>query len=529
MRLLITLLAVAACTPTGATERYGGPAEAIATNPVETRVIALIAEVARKERREAPRLDARLQRAAAEIARHMPRDGRPSNELVQAALWLNGIVEPPPHLVVLSMQEGDEEPMVRELRAQLPRALSEGRYRSCAAAAVPSGGEILIVIALQESWIELDPIPRAFPSGGPSPLRGRLLPPFQHPEAVVTAPDGKVSRLPLEGDATRFTGAFRCGPDKGRYQIEINGDGMFGPAVLANFPVQCGAAAEQQLVLPQRKGRGTGENFSDVADAETQLLALLNADRVRAGVPPLALDPKLVQVARAHSADMRAHGFVGHVSPSTGSAADRLKRANITAQLVLENVARAYSPAEAQRGLMDSPGHRANVLNREATQVGIGAAVSDGVGGVRELLVTQLFIRPMETVGPRSKLDLRRAIAQLRSQRGLPALDQDPALDEVSQSTAEELAKGALSREHAGEPMERALAKLANRYRSMRSVVAVVGGLGQVPASLEQPLSDAGVNALGLGLAAAPTGLHLVLVLATRRDKAHDQVKTVNP
>jgi uncharacterized protein YkwD len=502
-----------------AASHYGGPVEAIATSAIETRIVTLIGEVAHNERRETPRLDARLQRAATEIARRMPQNGRPSNELVQAAMWLHGLVEPPPHLVALDMPQGGEQATIDELRVQLPRALSEGRYKTCAVAAVPSGGVTVIVIALAESWIELEPIPRALPSGGPTPLRGRLLPPFNHPDAVVTAPDGKVSRLSLEGDATRFSGTFRCGPEKGRYQVEVNGDGQFGPAVLANFPVQCGSAASNELVLPARKPNGQGERFADGNDAETQLLALLNSDRVRAGLPPLASDARLVQVARAHSADMRARGFVGHVSPTTGSAADRIKRANVTAQLVLENVARAYSPAEAQRGLMDSPGHRANILNRDATHVGIGVAISDGVGGVKELLVTQLYIKPFDTVGPASKPELRRAIAQLRQKRGLPPLDADGALDEVSQSTAEDLAKGTLTRERAGEPMERALGKLANKYRQVRSVVAVVGGLGQVPASLEQPLSDATANALGLGLASSSGGLHVVLVLATRRAK----------
>ena len=57
----------------------------------------------------------------------------------------------------------------------------------------------------------------------------------------------------------------------------------------------------------------------------------------------------------------------------------------------LENVARAYSVGEAQRGLMQSPGHRRNCLATEVTHVGVGVSLGREIGGRRELYVTQLF------------------------------------------------------------------------------------------------------------------------------------------
>ncbi|MBE7448064.1 MAG: CAP domain-containing protein [Kofleriaceae bacterium] len=86
----------------------------------------------------------------------------------------------------------------------------------------------------------------------------------------------------------------------------------------------------------------------------------------------------MAEVARAHSREMRVTGVVGHVSALTGSAADRVKVAGIRTGLVLENIARAYGIAEAQAGLMNSPGHRANLLSRAATHVGIGIELGDG-------------------------------------------------------------------------------------------------------------------------------------------------------
>jgi hypothetical protein len=133
-------------------------------------------------------------------------------------------------------------------------------------------------------------------------------------------------------------------------------------------------------------------------------------------------------------------------------------------------------------------------------------------------------------LGPRSAGELRRGIATLRRTHNLPPAEADAALDEVAQSTAQELARGTLTRERAGEPMEKALAKLAGRYKAVRSVMAVTGGLSQVVTSLEKSLLDPQIDALGIGLAAAASGsLHVVLVLATRRDKLQDSVRSVSP
>ncbi len=113
----------------------------------------------------------------------------------------------------------------------------------------------------------------------------------------------------------------------------------------------------------------------------------------RAGLPPLRVDPRLARVARGHSEDMAASGFVGHVSSTTGTPADRVSRSGLAPALILENVARAYSPEEAQAGLMNSPGHRRNVLHRDVTDVGVGVVLGREVGGRREMWVTELFAK----------------------------------------------------------------------------------------------------------------------------------------
>jgi uncharacterized protein YkwD len=506
--LLLSVLALGA-----APARYNDPVGAPARSPLVIHVEELVRKLAPITPTMTPTLtiDPRLERAAVEIARRAPSVGPPPNELVEAALWLQGLVEPPPHLVVVTMSAGaDDGPLLDELRASLPRVIQSGKYRRLGVAAETVAEKTNVVVALQESFVELEPVPRALPAGGGVLLKGRILAPYARPEVLVTAPDGQVTQLftSARDDVKQFTASLHC-LAVGRHQVEVTGDDRFGPAVLANFPVDCGLPAPTELVAGQRTEREGG--VKDAAQAEAELLKLLNADRARAGLRPLSPDARLSQVARAHSEDMVRHHFVGHVSPSTGSAADRLRAASVPAQLILENVARAYSPGEVERGLMESPGHRANVLNREVTQVGVGVALGDAESGVREIFATQLFLRAPEALPGESvaawQAELKRLIAQLRRGRDLTPLVEDGRLDQIAASTAAELAKKKSSSGAAQELLTHALGggDFGNRYRAVKSGVAIAPDLPQALESLEKPLADPGAAGVGVGVARGNT------------------------
>jgi uncharacterized protein YkwD len=124
--------------------------------------------------------------------------------------------------------------------------------------------------------------------------------------------------------------------------------------------------------------------------AEQTLLELLNQERADAGLSPLELDFALTEVGRAHGRDMFALGYFGHVSPTTGSAADRLTAAGLIYPLSGENIALATGPETAHERLMNSPADRANILNPGFTLVGIAALRSSD----HELLVIQEFAGP---------------------------------------------------------------------------------------------------------------------------------------
>jgi uncharacterized protein YkwD len=484
-----------------------------------SRIDALVARIAKKERRAIPKPDTRLDFAASELLGAAAGDTAPPNELVQGALWVQGIVEPPPQLILTAMGPGGDEELLRAIANDLPKVLAEGRFTRVGVGLLTARGETRVLIALQESFVELDPIARAQPLGGNVLVRGKLHEGFERPEAFVTAPDGTVlNRVLVGGDRVRFGGTFRCGPQKGRYQIEVTGEDRFGATVVANFPVWCGVAAPAtaEAAAPPRAGKD--EAFSTAPAAEQTIWKLLNADRAHAGLPPLAWDAQLATVARAHSADMQAHGFFGHISPTTGSAADRAKKAGVDAMLILENVARAFTPGEAERGLMNSPGHRANILHREATRVGIGVVYDPAS---REILVTQLFSRPPEKAGTHTVDELRRGIVEVRRARKQRPVERDAALDNLAQSTARAMATAGMSTSEAGKRIDADLSA-QGRWIGGRTVFAVVSSAQQAVDSLGNAVGDASITHVGVGVEAGKrkeggSGLYVVIVLATAR------------
>ncbi len=122
-------------------------------------------------------------------------------------------------------------------------------------------------------------------------------------------------------------------------------------------------------------------------DLEQRMLDLVNSERVANGLQPLAADPELTEVARRHSADMFARGYFAHDTPEGLSPFDRMKDANVRFLVAGENLALAPTVSVAHNGLMNSPGHRANILRPQFGRVGIG--IMDG--GMRGLMVSQEF------------------------------------------------------------------------------------------------------------------------------------------
>jgi len=131
----------------------------------------------------------------------------------------------------------------------------------------------------------------------------------------------------------------------------------------------------------------TDKNPIERPDLEAEMLDLVNKERAAKGLNILKPDPELTVVARSHSRDMFARGYFAHISPEGKSPFDRMKEAHVNFLTAGENLALAHSLSIAHNGLMNSPGHRANILNPSYSRLGIG--ILDG--GYYGLMISQEF------------------------------------------------------------------------------------------------------------------------------------------
>ncbi|MDQ3931183.1 MAG: CvpA family protein [Chloroflexota bacterium] len=161
-------------------------------------------------------------------------------------------------------------------------------------------------------------------------------------------------------------------------------EGIFGPAarealgfITVAPPTGTGKPGEHEVVGEKGiKLEFTVDNATADPDNETAMLALVNQERTSRGLPALVMDPELRLVARAHADDMFKRGYFAHDTPEGTDPFQRMDAANIQYRLAGENLALAPTLDMAHNGLMNSPGHRANILKDGFRKVGIG--VLDG-------------------------------------------------------------------------------------------------------------------------------------------------------
>lgn len=140
----------------------------------------------------------------------------------------------------------------------------------------------------------------------------------------------------------------------------------------------------------QPKVTAPTENAS-VGTYEQQVVTLVNQERAKQGLSPLTLNTKLSSVAETKAADMRDKNYFSHTSPTYGSPFDMMKQFGISYKSAGENIAMGQkTPESVMNGWMNSEGHRANILNANYTEIGVGY-VTDSNG---KTYWVQMFIRP---------------------------------------------------------------------------------------------------------------------------------------
>ncbi len=460
--------------------------------------------------------DARLGLLAAWTAERLGEGGEPPpHEVVEFFTRHLGLVEPVPHILVLG--QPDPSALEASIHDSVAQFLARQPYDHYGAAVVLREGLTLAVVTLSTRAVELTPVARHQPAGSPVRVRGRLLGALERPTFAVTQPSGEVTRLAGGAGPAFDVSVPTTAP--GVYRVELLAQGARGDTVVANFPLYVGVDVPTSVTLP---AAGAAASSGNVEDVEAQLFALLNDARRAQGRPPLERDEAIAQVARAHSRDMVEHGFVGHTSPTTGSAADRVQRAGLRSGLVLENIGRGYSAAELHRGLLESPGHRANLVNPDVTHVGLGV-VAEPEGARTAFVATEIFLKMAH------EIDLAAAPAELlallnraREARGSRALETDPNLSRAaSEAAAHFFSDPQATQQDVVDDASASLRRFSIQFRRIGGLMAVVTDLSE--AGTLEPALDREVRYVGLGVAqgtradTGPNAISVVIMLGWGR------------
>ena len=119
---------------------------------------------------------------------------------------------------------------------------------------------------------------------------------------------------------------------------------------------------------------------------EREVVRLVNEIRGERGLRELTYNWELGRVARYKSQDMRDNRYFSHTSPTYGTPFEMMKAFGLSYRSAGENIARGQrTPQEVVDAWMNSPGHRANILNASFTQIGVGYVADGGYW-------TQMFI-----------------------------------------------------------------------------------------------------------------------------------------
>ncbi len=111
---------------------------------------------------------------------------------------------------------------------------------------------------------------------------------------------------------------------------------------------------------------------------QQQILTLVNVERRKANLQPLTLNNQLGQAAQNHTNDMVSKSYFSHTSPSGGTMTSRVNATGYVYSTIGENIAAGSSTANTtMTQWMNSPGHRANILNPKFRELGVGYAPSN--------------------------------------------------------------------------------------------------------------------------------------------------------
>ncbi|MFA5449166.1 MAG: SafA/ExsA family spore coat assembly protein [Clostridia bacterium] len=201
------------------------------------------------------------------------------------------------------------------------------------------------------------------------------------PLAVKTGGGARAEEVYQETAATVYT--VRAGDSM--WKIAVKYEIGLKELILANPQIKNPALiyVGQQINIPAA---------APLKSIEDEVVRLVNAERAKNGLAPLKNNWQAARVARIKSQDMIDNGYFSHTSPVYGSPFRMLENYGLRFSSAAENIAYGQRSAqEVMTAWMNSPGHRANILSRTVTEIGVGVAKkSNGT-----LYFTQMFLKPI--------------------------------------------------------------------------------------------------------------------------------------
>ncbi|MCM3698698.1 CAP domain-containing protein [Paenibacillus macerans] len=203
-------------------------------------------------------------------------------------------------------------------------------------------------------------------------------------KAHTAAPTPVITQASSIATSTRAHGSVR---------IKETPDGL--PSNIGDFIPPAGNPANQAPANPTNQipsrptnptpatpspNTGTTGQAQDSSKFAQQVLDLVNKERSKAGLGALTMSPELANMAMVKAQDMYNNNYFDHNSPTHGSPFDMMKEFGITYNSAGENIAKGQStPTQVMNDWMNSPGHKANILNSSYTKIGVAYYNSEWV------------------------------------------------------------------------------------------------------------------------------------------------------
>ena len=168
------------------------------------------------------------------------------------------------------------------------------------------------------------------------------------------------------------------------YVVQVEGDYIGAVSKKYVKPIYPGSS---NTGTSQNNNTGTITSTSMNSD-EKEVFDLINKQRTQNGLSPLKENSELQRVARIKAQDMVNNNYFSHTSPTYGSPFDMMKSFKISYNTAGENIAGNTSNSAAVTAWMNSPGHKANILNGNFNQTGIGVVKGSKYGKI----YVQMFI-----------------------------------------------------------------------------------------------------------------------------------------